>query len=95
VEIDENPFLLAVCPSCGKPMKMQKGSEEQKKDKMLCEELSSNPVAILTGVRTTPDDTFMYLDGNMVAYTQDEYMKTMALILIQSGKLSRSGVKNR
>jgi hypothetical protein len=22
-----------------------------------------------------PDDTFMYLDGNMVAYTRDEYMK--------------------
>jgi transcription initiation factor IIE alpha subunit len=33
VEIDENPFLLAVCPSCGKPMKMQKSSEEQEEDK--------------------------------------------------------------
>jgi hypothetical protein len=75
VEIDENPFLLAICPSCGKPMKMPKGSKEQEEDKMHCEELSSNPVAIPTGVRTMPDNTFMYLDGNMVSYTQDEYMK--------------------
>jgi hypothetical protein len=56
VEIDENPFLLAICPSCGKPMKMPKGSKEQEEDKMHCEELSSNPVAIPTGVRTMPDN---------------------------------------
>jgi hypothetical protein len=76
MEIEENPILIGICPSCGKPMRIEAGSKEEGEDKLHCADICKNPAAMPTGARLMPDQaTLFYTDGNMVEYTRDEYIK--------------------
>jgi hypothetical protein len=69
--------LMGICPSCGKPLKMeQTGGGKEGEELRHCEEICSNPAAVPTGVRLMPDQaTLRYVDGDMHEYTREEYIK--------------------
>ncbi len=68
MNFEEEHRLVGVCPSCGKPLKIeQTGGEE---DVLHCAEICSNPSAMPTGTRLTADQaTLHFVDGNMHEYT--------------------------
>ena len=70
----EEQRLVGVCPSCGKPLKIeQTGGEE---DLLHCAEICSNPAAIPTGTRLMADQAkLLFVDSNMHEYTREDYIK--------------------
>ena len=69
----EEETLIGICPSCGKPFKIEsKGGEEES----YCSEICSNPAAIPKGVRLLPDQArLIFTDTDMHEYTREEYIK--------------------
>ncbi|MFB3765037.1 MAG: hypothetical protein ACE14P_07285 [Methanotrichaceae archaeon] len=73
-EEENNQLLLGVCPSCGKPFKVEKEGGEE--GKSYCTDVCKNPAAIPTGVRLQADQaTYHFIDGNMNEYKRDEYIR--------------------
>jgi hypothetical protein len=70
----EEQTMIGICPSCGKPLKIeQTGGEE---DFLHCAEICSNPAAIPTGTRLMADQAkLLFVDSNMHEYTQEDYIK--------------------
>jgi hypothetical protein len=69
--------IIGICPSCGKPMKIEaKGSKEEGEISVHCENLCSNPAAIPRGARIMKDDIgLIFTDGDMHEYTREDYIK--------------------
>ena len=69
----EEETLIGICPSCGKPLKIEsKGGEKEG----YCSEICSNPESIPKGVRLLPDQArLIFTDGDMHEYTREEYIK--------------------
>jgi hypothetical protein len=69
--------LIGICPSCGKPLKIEhKGTKEEEKISVHCENLCSNTAAIPRGARIMKDDIgLIFTDGDMHEYTREDYIK--------------------
>jgi len=69
--------LIGLCPSCGKPLKIEhKGTSEEREVSVHCEELCSNQAAIPRGARIMPDEAgLIFTDGNLHEYTREDYIK--------------------
>ena len=68
--------LVGLCPSCGKPLKIESGVKGEGDISVHCEELCSNPVAIPRGARIMKDDIgLIFTDGDMHEYTREDYIK--------------------
>jgi hypothetical protein len=64
--------MIGVCPSCGKPFKMEGEGEELPE----CKEICANPAAMPTGERLMADQaTKLYVDSDMHEMTRSEYIK--------------------
>ncbi len=70
----EEQTMIEICPSCGKPLKIeQTGGEE---DFLHCAEIFANPATIPTGTRVMADQAkLLFVDGNMHEYTREDYIK--------------------
>ena len=73
----EEETLIAICPSCGKPLRMEQTETKEEGYNILnCEELCANPKAIPTGARQMPDGArLLFTDSDMHEYTREEYIK--------------------
>ena len=69
-------ILVGLCPSCGKPLKIEPGVKEGEDISVHCEELCSNPAAIPRGARIMADEArLIFTDGDMHEYTREDYIK--------------------
>ena len=65
--------MYAVCPNCGKPLKIEKTEGE---DWAFCSEVCYDTSSLPTGTRMLPDQaTKVYTDGSMHELTRQEYIK--------------------
>ena len=70
----EDQATIGVCPSCGKPLKVEQTSGEE--DFLRFSEICVNPAIIPTGTKVTADHAeLLFIDGNMHEYTRDDYIK--------------------
>jgi hypothetical protein len=69
--------LIGLCPSCGKPLKIERtGGTEKGEISVHCEEFCSNSAAIPSGARIMKDDIgLIFTDGDMHEYTREDYIK--------------------
>jgi hypothetical protein len=81
----EEQRLVGVCPSCGKPLKIEQTGGE--KDFLHCAEICSNPAAITIGTRLMADQAkLLFVDSNMHSILEKIISKSMALILSPFGE---------
>jgi len=70
----EEQTMIGVCPSCGKPFKIEQKGEGE--DFLHCAEICANPATIPTGTRVMADQAkLLFVDGNMHEYTREDYIK--------------------
>ncbi len=63
---------VGVCPSCGKPFRIEERGEER----AYCSDVCISPAAMPTGERLMPDQAKkLYVDGNMQEMTREDYIE--------------------
>jgi hypothetical protein len=66
--------MIGVCPSCGKPFRIEEGKGGE--GWTYCAETCIVPAALPTGARVQADQaTLKYTDGNMHELSREEYVK--------------------
>jgi len=67
--------MYAVCPNCGKPMRIEKAEEEE--GWTVCSEVCYDTSSLPMDMRMLPDQaTKVCTDGSMHELTRQEYIKT-------------------
>ena len=70
----EEQTMIEICPSCGKPLKIEQIDGEE--DFLHCAEICANPATIPTRTRMMADQAkLLFVDGNMHEYPREDYIK--------------------